>query len=70
MNPLQLSKPLKAARRLRAIESKPIRSARAELIAAILLGGLIAVLLATPSKAAEPFRLDQLAIVRFTPTED
>lgn len=70
MNPLHVSSSLKAAHRLRAVEAKPIRGPRAELIAAFLLGSLTAVLLAASSKAAETFRLDRPAIVHFTPTED
>lgn len=46
------------------------RSAKSEIVAAFLLGGLIALLLATPARSAETFRLDRLAIVRFTPTPD
>ncbi len=45
-------------------------SARAELIAAFLLGGLIALLFAAPGHAAEAFRLDRLAVVHVSPTDD
>lgn len=46
------------------------RSAKSELVAAFLLGGLIALLFVTPARSAEAFRLDRLAIVRFSPTPD
>ncbi len=46
------------------------RSAKSELVAAFLLGGLIALLFATPGRSAEAFRLDRLPIVRFSPTPD
>lgn len=48
----------------------PLRSPKSTYVAAFLLGGLIAALLAHPTRGAEPFRLDRLAIVRFTPTPD
>lgn len=35
-----------------------------------MLGGLIGLALATPSRGAPSFRLDRIAIVRFTPTPD
>lgn len=46
------------------------RSAKSEMVAALFLGGLIALLLATPARSAETFRLDRIAIARFTPTPD
>lgn len=49
---------------------KVLRSPKSEYVAALLLGGLIALLIATPARSAEPFRLDRLAIVRFSPTDD
>jgi hypothetical protein len=49
---------------------KALRSPKSEYVAALLLGGLIALLIATPARSAEPFRLDRLAIVRFSPTVD
>ena len=48
----------------------PLRSPKSTYVAAFLLGGLIALLLAHPSRGAEPFRLDRLAVVRFTATDD
>lgn len=48
----------------------PLRSPKSTYAAAFLLGGLIALFLAHPSRGAEPFRLDRIAIVRFTPTPD
>lgn len=50
--------------------AKLSRSAKIEIVAALLLGGLVALLLATPSRAAEVFRLDRLAIVRPSLTDD
>lgn len=47
-----------------------LRSYRAAYTAAFILGGLLALLLAVPARAAEPFRLDRLAIVRIAPTDD
>jgi hypothetical protein len=49
---------------------KTLRSPVSTYAAAFLLGGLIALLLAWPARAAEPFRLDRLGIVQFSPTED
>jgi hypothetical protein len=46
------------------------RSAKSEMVAAFFLGGLIALLFASPARSAETFRLDRIAIVRFTPTPD
>jgi hypothetical protein len=43
------------------------RSPRATYVAAFILGALIALLLFTPARGADPFRLDRVAIVRFTP---
>ncbi|HUR59303.1 MAG TPA: hypothetical protein VM029_16425 [Opitutaceae bacterium] len=48
----------------------PLRSPKSTYVAAFLLGGLIALLLARPGRGAEAFRLDRLAIVRFSPTPD
>lgn len=45
-------------------------SIKSEAVAAFLLGGLIALLITTPVRSAEPFRLDRISIVRFTPTAD
>jgi hypothetical protein len=42
------------------------RSPKATYVAAFLLGGLIALLIAAPARAAEAFRLDRIPIVRFT----
>jgi hypothetical protein len=50
--------------------TKLSRSAKAEIVAAFLLGGLIALLLAAPARAAETFRLERLAIVRPSLTDD
>lgn len=44
---------------------KFLRTDRASLGAAILLGALVALLLHTPARAAEPFRLDRIGVVRF-----
>ena len=70
MKPLQSASSIKSAHYVNTIQPIPLRSARAELIAAFLLGGLIALMLAAPSKGGEPFRLDRLSIVRFSPTAD
>jgi hypothetical protein len=43
------------------------RSPRATYVAAFLLGALIALLLLTPARAADPFRLDRIGIVQFSP---
>ena len=48
----------------------PLRSPKSSYAAAFLLGGLIALLCAAPARSAEIFRLDRIAIVRFTPTDD
>jgi hypothetical protein len=48
----------------------PLRSPRGTYLAAFALGALIALVIATPARSAEPFRLDRLAIVQFTPTAD
>jgi hypothetical protein len=48
----------------------PHRSPKSTYVAAFLLGGLLGLLLAHPGRAAEPFRLDRLGIVRFSPTSD
>ncbi len=45
---------------------KSLRTTKATYVAAFLLGLLIALLAAAPARAAEPFRLDRVAIVRFT----
>ena len=47
-----------------------LRSPQSTYVAAFLLGGLIALLLAAPAHSAEVFRLDRIAIVRITPTTD
>jgi hypothetical protein len=47
-----------------------IRSTKSTYVAAFLLGGLIALLIGTPARSAEPFRLDRIAIVQFSPTDD
>jgi hypothetical protein len=47
-----------------------IRSTKATYVAAFLLGGLIALLISSPARSAEPFRLDRLAIVQLSPTGD
>jgi hypothetical protein len=52
------------------IQMKTLRSPKATYVAAFLLGGLIALLIARPGHAAEAFRLDRLAIVQFSPTPD
>jgi hypothetical protein len=52
------------------MNTKLSRSAKAEIIAVLLLGALIALLLVTPTRAAEPFRLDRLAIVRPSLADD
>lgn len=49
---------------------KTLHTPKATYVAALLLGGLVALLLAHPSRAAEAFRLDRLAIVQFSPTPD
>jgi hypothetical protein len=67
MNSLHLTSPIKSAHNVSPLRTTGLRG---ELMAAFLLAGLIAALLGTPSKAAETFRLDRLAIVCFTPTED
>lgn len=48
----------------------PTRSPKATYTAAFLLGALVALLLARPGRAAEPFQLDRVGIVRFTPAAD
>lgn len=48
----------------------PLRSPKSTYVAALLLGGLIALLIAAPGRAAEIFRLDRIAIVRITPASD
>jgi hypothetical protein len=42
------------------------RSAKANYVAAFLLGALIALLLNWPARAADPFRLDRIGVVRLT----
>ena len=44
----------------------PLRSPKSTYVAAFLLGGLIGLLVAAPARAAEPFRVDRIPIVRFT----
>lgn len=39
-------------------------------VAAFLLGGLIALLVAAPARSAETFRLDRIAVVRITPVAE
>lgn len=46
------------------------RSPKSTHVAGFLFGGLIALLLAAPARAAEAFRLDRLPVVRFTDTAD
>lgn len=48
----------------------PLRSPKATHLAAFTLGALFALLIAAPARSAEPFRLDRLAIVQFTPTTE
>lgn len=43
-----------------------IRSIKSAYFAAFIFGALIALALAVPARSAEPFRLDRVAIVRFT----
>lgn len=43
------------------------RSSRVFYFAAFLLGALLALLLASPARAADPFRLDRVAVVQFSP---
>lgn len=47
-----------------------VRSSRATYVAAFLLGALIALLLATPGRSAEPAALDRIAVIRFTAQPD
>jgi hypothetical protein len=47
-----------------------LRSTRSTYVSAFLLSCWIALLIATPGRSAEPFRLDRLAIVRFSPAND
>lgn len=47
-----------------------IRSTNSSYVATFLLGGLIALSIATPARSAEPFRLDRIAIVQFSPADD
>lgn len=47
-----------------------IPSTKSTYVAASLLGGLIALLMASPARSAEMFRLDRIAIVQFSPTAD
>src|SRR3954467_9940909 len=49
---------------------KTLRSDRASYVAAFILGALIALLLNLPARAADPFRLDRVGIVRLTPVGD
>lgn len=49
---------------------KTLQSPRATYAAAFILGALIALLLVRPTRAAEPFRLDRVGVVRFTPAAD
>jgi hypothetical protein len=42
------------------------RSPKSTYVAAFLLGGVIALLVAAPARSAEVFRLDRIPIVRFT----
>lgn len=48
----------------------PLRSPKSTYVAAFLLGGLIALLLAAPARSAEVFRLDRIAIVQITPAAE
>jgi hypothetical protein len=43
-----------------------IRSTRATYMASFLLGVLVALIVAKPARAAEPFRLDRIGVVQFT----
>lgn len=45
---------------------KSLRTTKATYVAALLLGIVIALIAVMPIRAAEPFRLDRVAIVRFT----
>lgn len=47
-----------------------LRSPKVTYLAAFVLGAVIALLIATPARSAEPFRLDRLAIAQFMPTAD
>ncbi len=47
-----------------------LRLHRSRPFAAYLLGGLVALWLAAPARAAAPFRLDRIAIVRIQPEEN
>lgn len=47
-----------------------LRSPKVTYLAAFVLGAVIALLIATPARSAEPFRLDRLAIVRFVSAAD
>ena len=49
---------------------RSLRSPKTTYFAAFLLGGLIALLIAVPGRAAEAFRLDRLTVVHFSPTPD
>jgi hypothetical protein len=46
---------------------KTSTSPRATYVAAFLLGALVALLLLAPARAADPFFLDRIGVVRFTP---
>jgi hypothetical protein len=43
-----------------------VQSRRATYAAAFILGALIALLVASPARSAEPFRLDRIGVTRFT----
>ena len=48
---------------------KSVRSAKTYYIAAFILGALIALIVISPARSAEPFRLDRMAVVRFSGDE-
>lgn len=49
---------------------KALHTSKAHYTFAFILGGLFGLMLASPSRGAESFRLDRIAITRFTPASD